>query len=267
MRDELYRARRAILDLMPHDLEELLTSYYQCESSSETYRWPDNVAYRIIDLIPDKTKETTYFGEVRANYPLCGRRTQGPFDEGFKLPEGMRRHLTGYGNARQCDVMYAAEALARDYWYEQFSEEEAENERKKITDQQQRRASELLYCIGPESPPALIDEGVWPPEEVRSKKSMDWAEDRLGLLGFTVSTDGNVKSYTREMDGILVYADPRRSGRIDFCVYTQPREGSKKARGHKLRFTPTFYIMDRWKNDLPGKFVDRAREAIGRLRI
>lgn len=82
-------ARRAILDLMPDDLERLLTSYYGCESRGDTYRWPDETTYKIIELIPDEAKEETFFGEVRANCPLCGRRTQGPFDEGFKLPEGM----------------------------------------------------------------------------------------------------------------------------------------------------------------------------------
>lgn len=177
----------------------------------------------------------------------------------------MRRHLTGYGSAHQCDVMHAAEALARDYWHDKFHEADAANERMKILEHEQRRASEPLYRIGPKEPPKLIDEGIWSSENTRDKQSLDWAEDRLNALGFTATKDRNVRSYTLEMDGVLICADPRQFGRIVFSVYPQAPGGTKKTRGRGPRFTPTFYMLDGWKHDLPGKFIARAKDAIGGL--
>ena len=51
----------------------------------------------------------------RAYCPLCGRDTESiGLGEGWKLPEGLKRHLKGYGNMNQCVI--AREALDYGEW-------------------------------------------------------------------------------------------------------------------------------------------------------
>ena len=60
-----------------------------------------------------------YPDTARAPCPLCGGGRESftmdsPDLEGtFSLPEGLRRHLEGYGNMRQCPVLKAVIAMAR----------------------------------------------------------------------------------------------------------------------------------------------------------
>jgi hypothetical protein len=52
----------------------------------------------------------------RARCPLCGGSSDNPHgEEGFAYPEGLRRHLAGSYNARQCNVVKAAVDLAWDH--------------------------------------------------------------------------------------------------------------------------------------------------------
>lgn len=56
----------------------------------------------------------------RALCPLCKQGAQGTRDlKGYAVPDGLRRHLLGELNSRQCVVFGAAEAIARDSIAEQ----------------------------------------------------------------------------------------------------------------------------------------------------
>lgn len=120
LKDELYEARSALVGLMPHEARIILWSYLNIQTAEEWYRWPDETAEKIGDLCTDVTqrKYEGYIYEQRAKCPLCGDGPQSFYDgnSGFKLPEGLRRHLVGYGNARECPVFGAARALARDFY-------------------------------------------------------------------------------------------------------------------------------------------------------
>ena len=123
LEDELYQARRAILSLMPEKVQETLDSYYLCEIQEETRRWEHNTEKNIIglaELLPQKT----IYSSDRAYCPLCGEGSLSPYEEGFNIPEGLSRHLSGWGNNRQCEVFRATMDLARAYWNHKFSAEE-----------------------------------------------------------------------------------------------------------------------------------------------
>lgn len=42
--------------------------------------------------------------EIRLKCPLCGSSSQTTYVEGYKYPEGLRRHLSGFGNMSQCFI-------------------------------------------------------------------------------------------------------------------------------------------------------------------
>ena len=115
---ELWVARTAIIDLMSEPAREILKGHYRHEMNSwgDAWHWAERAAEQIVELCED-VQQATYqgypMGAPRANCPLCGRGTSGPYAEGFALPEGLVRHLTGSHNSRQCDVLRAALGLAR----------------------------------------------------------------------------------------------------------------------------------------------------------
>lgn len=120
LQDELFRARVALIDLMKPEARAVLESYYRVKTTQDWYRWPDDAAEKIVDLCTDVT-ERTYQGQVyeaRARCPLCGEGPQSYYEgrSGFKLPEGLRRHLVGYGRSQECSVFGAARALGRDHY-------------------------------------------------------------------------------------------------------------------------------------------------------
>jgi len=63
------------------------------------------------------------------------------------------------------------------------------------------------------TPPDLIDGRLSFGKTPRSKEESDWVEERLANLGFQITCDANVKSYTNEHKDSVVYADPRQRGK------------------------------------------------------
>lgn len=109
---ELYFARQAIIELMPEDRQQILTSYYQAESRTDVHVWLS----RIADQLVSKVEVFSSDGSDRAYCPLCGRGSSAAHDKGFSVPLGLTRHLTGWGNVAQCPVTKAAVGLAIDHW-------------------------------------------------------------------------------------------------------------------------------------------------------
>lgn len=118
LRDDLHMARHALIELMKPEACAILLSYYEIETRQDWYRWPDEAAAKITELCTDVTQRTDqgYLYEERAKCPLCGKGPESAYDgeAGFKLPEGMRRHLTGYGRSRECSVFGAARGLGQE---------------------------------------------------------------------------------------------------------------------------------------------------------
>jgi len=247
---------------MPEKFHSILRSYYDCKSSQETYHWDEGAAQQIIQhAIPLRPEEGSYFSD-RAYCPLCGDGSQSPYESGFSLPEGLRRHLVGYGRAHQCSVMDAVLKLARDHWHEKFhASDEAERAQARAV-LEDRRNSETLYRLAPSDKPVLLDEGLtysWRP--ARDDNELSWAETRLAALGFKVLMEGRIKAYVKEHGEFVVYADPRPKGEIVFSLHMTGPKTKKRPRWIR----PTFSIRDAWKNDLHDKYENRCSQAIKQL--
>ncbi len=57
LRDELYRARRTVLSLLPEGVEGLLQTYYDCRSLGDLSRWERDCADRIMELAQLRTAQ------------------------------------------------------------------------------------------------------------------------------------------------------------------------------------------------------------------
>jgi len=260
--NKLREARYTILSLMPKAAQEALKSYLSCESRQETHGWVNRTAETIVSLAHILPPEEGSYFSNRACCPLCGGESSSPYERGFTVPEGLRRHLIGWGNTRPCEVLEAAFALANEYWHEKFHAEEQIEKAQKEERRRQRKASEVLYRTTPDREPELIDEGSIFRGPFRNESELAWAEQRLAYLGFQFTCEDNVKAYTSERGDWLVYADPRVKGKIEFRAYKKPLP--KKARGSHIRrgVSRSFYLLDSWKNDIRGKYESRLMEVI-----
>jgi hypothetical protein len=178
------------------------------------------------------------FGQ-RAYCPLYRDGAQGFYGErGFKLPEGLRRHLIGFGRTRQCVIVRATVELARDHWHEKFQPQEQQAAREKQALKEKRLASETVYLLAPGARPVLLDEGenIWRRARPTSNDSpgLAWAERRLAELGFQAVYDGRLRSYTKPVAcggrDFVVYADPRHAGAIHFAVFDPAARGQKRSK-------------------------------------
>jgi hypothetical protein len=258
LRSELYGARRSILRLMPPDLEPIITSYYSCQTRDERYRWEIDVVEQVIESAQIiQPGRISYFGE-RAACPLCKGESSSAYTAGFSVPEGLRRHLLGWGNVRQCLVMEAAVALARESWHERFETADRAEEKEVALRREERRRSEALYLLGPDETPRLVDEGAYFNCQPRSDAEIAWAERRLTDIGFSLQAESNKKAFIYQRGEVVVYADPRFKNRIDFKAFKLSTLSSTgRAPRTKTRLLGSFYLQDGWKNDLRGKLEAR----------
>jgi hypothetical protein len=264
IKEELYEARRIIINLMPEEAQTVLNSYSSCASRKETYGWQYNTAEMIIALAKKLPPEGGSYLSDRAYCPLCGEGSSSPYESGFTFPEGLRRHLVGYGNMHQCNVMEAANRLAGEYWSDRFhAAEKAEQEQKQVL-KAQRKISEILYHIAPALAPQLIDEGFFYGTTPRNQSEFDWAEQRLADLGFQITCEANVKSYISEHENWDVYADPRANGEISFTVYRKPFPKQSRTPLIRRGVLNSFNLKDSWKHDIRGKYESRLAKAIGK---
>jgi hypothetical protein len=252
LRDQLERARRSIIHLMPREAQNILWTHEHCKSKADTWRWAEITAMEIIELatpLPVGPSQDT----ERAYCPLCGGSALDRYKRGFDLTAGLLAHLRGWaGEYDQCSVFNAAERLAREFWKESFCEE-AES----ATALKWRRISETLYNVGPYEPIRTIEEEIYF-EISRNEDEMAWAEDRLRQLGIETIFEGNIKSHIIESETFVVYADPREIGTISFGVYmkTSPLRQSN----HEANF---FSFSDRFRNNICRIFESRLLKACG----
>jgi len=263
---DLYEARRDIVHLAPEEFHSLLTSYYSCSTRAEGYAWKDLVAEQIVDkAIPTSGGlRPDIFGE-RALCPLCKSGGQSVYEHenGYRIPEGLRRHLVGYGRTRPCPVMKAASDLAWESWNRNFSPREAAQALEDRQALDLRRKTETLYVVGPTSDALLVDEDLfWKgPRPQEGDFSLTWAEQRLFALGFVIDIDGNRRTYTKTVRQapreLVIYADPRKLGHIHCRIFDGAAKRGKKA-GLVLH---SFLIRDTWKNNLNAKVAEAIEAA------
>lgn len=120
LKEKLYQAHLAIVELMPEELQDVLMSFYSCKTEKHAELWPRKMADQIVQLVKDEYESKTYKATGRAYCPLCRRGGSSPYDIGFAVPEGLRNHLLGHCNTIQCPVTKAAFELARESWRGRF---------------------------------------------------------------------------------------------------------------------------------------------------
>lgn len=260
LEQELESARRTIIRLAPIEYQDTLRSFYECKSTRDFWRWEDLAAEKIANQVPEEVMAES-FGTRRADCPLCGRSTMGPYAEGFVVPGGLIRHLTGFGNTRQCPVMEAASQLGRNYVEREYgSAERAAQEAEDIEKARviaARRTTETQYRIHPFSPPELVDEGYrsWF-GTCRAAEKLAWAEARVIALGFSRHLEGNVLSLTLERDDHIIFADIRDEKKVTFHIFKSPPKKSKRLK------SGSFDLLDSVKHDLQTKFDERLATAL-----
>jgi hypothetical protein len=251
LRRELENSRIAFIEIMPDDMRTLLWSYFRCESRQEAYAWPKKIAEELVSMA-EAIKSP--FGE-RAICPLCRSEGGSQYETGYSLPIGLVRHLTGFGNVRECPVMSAARAVARDYWNEKFSPAERLADAEKTKVLQKRLATETLFSPGPDAKPELYDnKSVFAAPRNPDERML--ALSRLEALHFHPIKVGNVESFVDDRVDYIIYADPRVKGNIDFKAYRRLASSTAKEAKAKFALIGNFRIPDRWKNDLDRKYQE-----------
>jgi hypothetical protein len=117
LEDELYMARATIIGLARSpELVALLREQVSCRTFDEVDDWMQRTAESIIESASrtETPAGRDWDGRLRVRCPLCGGGPQLPYDDGFLLDEGLRRHLLGTYNSRQCSVFKAASEMALD---------------------------------------------------------------------------------------------------------------------------------------------------------
>lgn len=253
LKDELYLTRYSLLSLIAEPYHKILTSYY-LPTKQERYQWLNEAIQEILDLTqPIEKYKDSY--SPRAYCPLCKQESSSWYGEsGFTFPEGLRRHLVGYGRTHQCVVTGTAYKLALNYWHEQFAEIEKQEWIDKDEKLKQRKQVEILYKISPYDEGHLIDESLW--HETRNSQQLTWAMERLNYLGFTEHKEKNTISWIDEYENWIVYADIRQNGRIEFSVWKKPICKKKPINAYKHHINK-FHLLDIWKNDLKLKYSSR----------
>ena len=241
---------------MPEDSCRLLTSYRECETREDSWDWLDRVAEMVVDMAQPLPETVESWDGERGMCPLCGGGSDSYYEQGFKLPEGLRRHLVGYGRTRQCVFTETAHKLALDDWFERFHEAEENQRVEHENKRQQRRSTETTYQVDPFGPPKLLEEDVHSVEGARTSEQMLLATMRLEELGLEKRFSSNVEAWVDERPDWIVYADPRTSGRIDFTVWKKPLPKRRPVRSYNYRIQ-SFYLLDSWKNDLKKKYESR----------
>ena len=198
-------------------------------------------------------EEGSYLGP-RAYCPLCEAGTSSPYERGFSVPEGLRRHLVGWGNTGACEVLEPIFGLAEDYWQPIFEKARVEAEIQRKARLEERRESERQFLLGPYEKPLLVDEALSLGGSARDAPSLTWAVDRLGALGFETIEHDSVRSFTKVVSECRVYADPRAAGSLTFYVYRESEETVTKRRKRLNSRKISFTMPDAWRNNLSDKF-------------
>src|SRR5262249_1528194 len=184
LEEELYLARCDIVELMPHEIAKLLTSYHSCISPLEFTQWKGDVIDRIVSMLEIDPEE--FYLERRGCCPLCKGEGRGPL-RGFKLPGGLTLHLWGGNNAHQCPVTHAAFRNGHFRLRDTFKASDEGVQRK----MDERRRTERVFVTDPSLPPQLFDEHLYPfsSDKPRSADELAEAEERLRGLNFQIEVN------------------------------------------------------------------------------
>src|SRR5207247_541911 len=74
LKEELYRARRTVIDLMPERIRQVLDTYVTCNSMAGFYEWQRSTVDSLLDLCEPSPARGIEAGSLspRTHCPLCG---------------------------------------------------------------------------------------------------------------------------------------------------------------------------------------------------
>lgn len=152
LQNELYMARSTILELMPLEVRQAFHEYENCKSRENAYQLRQLTIDKLIEIAgadPEKRMRDILNLGDRAYCPLCGGSARSTYgEEGFALPEGLKRHLEGSYNSQRCFVF---EEL-RKFCIANIKAEEERQESLRIAEQ---RAIKSQRAKRSKSPPPL----------------------------------------------------------------------------------------------------------------
>lgn len=262
LREDLYFALELLADSLPAQIREVLRSYRDVVSLDESRGWLYYIAEAIVPFA-QVVPRGPYDLVDRAPCPLCGGLPQSFGDtQGFAVPTGLAAHLRGHGNAQQCEFTRLFLAAAHRDWAERFGGPGGSVARDQYERQMEtRRGEEVQFQVNPYRSARLIDEGCYA-GLVRKPPGMTWAEARLKAMGFKKTVDRKVVSFIKEYPRAVVYADPRKEGGLDFVIAAKPLDLNKPRWSIWSRPVKTYFVPDRWKNDLVKKLDDAVDAAV-----
>jgi hypothetical protein len=256
LEEEVYRLRCTVIDLAPGEFHALLqASGRPMESWKDFHTWRDDVANAIAEATDPKPPSSVWW--KGAPCPLCHGHPIGFHRAGFKLPEGLRRHLAGDKKAQHCAVTEAAFSLVLDRYSHQFEKRrEAEREEKRL-----RLRAGPKVLIDPARAPLTLFEDEWF-GSLRNPDELATVEERLREIGFAVEKNDNVFTY-RLMHGteFMVLANPRPSGKVQFHLFK--RTGKQGWKEMDAATPNNFFLQDSWR-EWPAKFRTRLLERLER---
>ena len=167
LKGQLYLARHAMLQMVSEDAQDILRSYLDCVRLEDTHHWVHQISEELIRLAEPLPRLQQLQPEDRAKCPLCGEKAETADARGFALPDGLRRHIEGTHEVRQCCVIGAALGIAEFHWDRTFGPRGSEARETRHKTLEARREKEVQFKVHPHAPARLLDEGLWK-WEVRS---------------------------------------------------------------------------------------------------
>jgi hypothetical protein len=108
LEDELFLTRETVFHLIDPRAREILSSPSELRTRADVHDWFSKAVEEVLQIADAMIDQDT--AEERAICPLCHESAQNyrlP-DQGFKFPEGLRRHLLGSHKSTQCRVSLVA---------------------------------------------------------------------------------------------------------------------------------------------------------------
>jgi len=116
LRIELFVARRALIYMASRDFQDIFRGVFGCKTRNEAFDWFRSAVEKAVKRVkprPAQEMGDSPHNGPRAYCPMCGASSDRLSQiQGFSHPHGLRRHLKGSHNTRQCKVMKAALELA-----------------------------------------------------------------------------------------------------------------------------------------------------------
>lgn len=199
------------------------------ESRDDFHNWQHAAFTEIVDTTVF-VDDGAYDNRERAPCPLCQAMTAewGSGQLRGWTPEGLRRHLEGYGNTYRCRVFETAWKMHLDENHDKFVADES----RRYQDRERRKTTEPMILRWPNREPDFFKpEYSWETDRVRSDDDLIWAQEQLREAGVVTERTRNVVAYRLVRDDFMALADPRFKNVIDITVYKQSGKNRWKEAG------------------------------------